>query len=152
MRLEETARQFTLVEEEIRRVIPPAEIATLLDNLGVPNSGINLALGDPSMVSAADGEIMVALNPEHHAPTAGYVKTLRERLAERFPAFEVFFLAPDITTQVLNFGLSAPIDLQVSAPPGTRAENLRLKRENEIPKNPPPGPRPAPVGAETRSG
>ena len=128
MRLEETARQFSLVEDEIRRVIPPAEIATLLDNLGVPNSGINLALGDPSMVSAADGEIMVALTPERRGSTADYVKTLRERLAERFPTFEVFFLAPDITTQVLNFGLSAPIDLQVSGPPGNRADNLRLAR------------------------
>jgi multidrug efflux pump subunit AcrB len=128
MRLDETARQFSLVEDEIRRVIPPREIATMLDNIGVPNSGINLALGDPSMVSAADGEIMVALDPERHGPTAGYVKTLRERFAARFPTFEIFFLAPDITTQVLNFGLSAPIDLQVSGPPGNRADNLRIAR------------------------
>ncbi|MBK8695150.1 MAG: efflux RND transporter permease subunit [Deltaproteobacteria bacterium] len=126
MRLEETARQFSLVEEEIRRVIPREEIVTLLDNIGVPNSGINLALGDPSMISAADGEIMVALDPHRHGPTAGYVKTLRERFAERFPTFEIFFLAPDITTQVLNFGLSAPIDIQVSGPPSNRAENLRV--------------------------
>jgi multidrug efflux pump subunit AcrB len=128
MRLDETARQFSQVEDEIRRVIPAREIATMLDNIGVPNSGINLALGDPSMVSAADGEIMVALDPEHHGPTAAYVKTLRERFAERFPTFEIFFLAPDITTQVLNFGLSAPIDLQVSGPPANRVENLRLAR------------------------
>jgi len=126
MRLDETARQFSLVEEEIRRVIPRREVVTMLDNIGVPNSGINLALGDPSMVSAADGEIMVALDPEHHGPTAGYVKALRERFAERFPTFEIFFLAPDITTQVLNFGLSAPIDIQVSGPPGNRVENLRV--------------------------
>jgi multidrug efflux pump subunit AcrB len=128
MRLEETAQQFSRVEEEIRRVIPREEIVTLLDNIGIPNSGINLALGDPSMISAADGEIMVALDPHHHGPTAGYVKTLRERFAERFPTFEIFFLAPDITTQVLNFGLSAPIDLQVTGPPGNRAQNLLLAR------------------------
>lgn len=127
-RLEETARHFLRVEEVIREVIPPREIATLIDNVGVPVSGINLALGDPSMVSAADGEIMVALDPDHHGSTPAYVKTLRERLPLEFPSFEFFFLAPDITTQVLNFGLSAPVDLQITGPPGNAAENLRLAR------------------------
>ncbi len=128
MRLEESARQFTAVEDEIRQVIPPHEIRTLIDNVGIPNSGINLALGDPSMISAADGEIMIALDPEHHGATSGYVKTLRERLALRFPSYEFFFLAPDITTQVLNFGLSAPIDIQITGTPDRRADNLRLAR------------------------
>ncbi len=127
-RIEETARQFSLVEDEIRRVVPPGEIATLIDNIGVPNSGINLALGDPSMVSAADGEIMISLKPERRRPTPEYVRALRERLTAEFPAFEFFFLAPDITTQVLNFGLSAPIDIQITGTPASRAENLRLAR------------------------
>ncbi|MEZ4407370.1 MAG: efflux RND transporter permease subunit [Polyangiales bacterium] len=127
-RLEETARAFTEVEDEIRRVIPRDEVATLIDNVGIPNSGINLALGDPSMISAADGEVMVALRHGRHGPTAGYVRALRRRLAQRFPAMEFFFLAPDITTQVLNFGLSAPIDVQLTATPANRAETLRVAR------------------------
>lgn len=125
-RIEETARHFSRVEDVIREVVPPREIATLMDNIGIPNSGINLALGDPSMVSPADGEIMISLRPERARPTAEYVKALRERLAADFPSFEFFFLAPDITTQVLNFGLSAPIDIQVTGAPANRAETLRL--------------------------
>ncbi len=128
MRLEETARQFSRIEDTIREVIPPREIATLIDNVGVPVSGINLALGDPSMVSAADGEIMIALDPHHHGPTARYARDLRERLNRDYPSYEFFFLAPDITTQVLNFGLSAPIDVQITGAPANRADNLRLAR------------------------
>ena len=109
------APAFALVEDEIRKVVPKKELATILDNIGVPVSGINLALGDPSMISSGDGEIYVSLN-EEHGSTPRYVKELRARFAKQFPQYDIFFLAPDITTQVLNFGLSAPIDVQISGP------------------------------------
>ncbi len=124
-RLEETEHLFTRVEEVVREVIPPDELETVLDNEGVPYSGINLSLGDPSMISSADGEILVALR-EHHRPTIEYQRRLRAVLAERFPREIFFFLAPDISTQVLNFGLSAPIDVQFVGPGGNQARNLEL--------------------------
>ena len=114
-RIEETEARFGAIEEAIRAELPPGEVETILDTMGIPNSGINLALGDPSMVSAADGEILVALR-EHHGPTEDYVRRIRRRLAADFPDVTVFFLAADMATQVLNFGLSAPIDVQIVAP------------------------------------
>lgn len=126
-RIEETERYFAQSEALIHRVIPGDEVKTLIDNIGLPVSGINLALGDPSMVSSADGEIMVALKEPGH--TREYVKQLRERFAKELPAIEVFFLAPDITTQVLNFGLSSPIDVQISGPGGNLPANLQIARE-----------------------
>ena len=125
-RIEETEKTFAMIEKLIREVIPEEELSTVIDNMGVPVSGLNLALGDPSMISAADGEILIALNAEKHAPTAQYVKILRERLEHDFPEVTVFFLAPDITTQVLNFGLSAPIDVQLVGPLKNQQENLRI--------------------------
>jgi multidrug efflux pump subunit AcrB len=127
MRIEETERRFGQIEEEVRKIIPKEELATMIDNIGVPVSGINLTLGDPSMISAADGEILISLR-EGHRPTAGYIKAMRGRLAKEFPDLEFFWLAPDITTQVLNFGLSAPIDVQVVGPMGNQKENLRIAR------------------------
>jgi multidrug efflux pump subunit AcrB len=128
-RIEETELEFGRIEQEIRSTVPREELSTMIDNIGAPISGINLTLGDPSMISSADGEILIALNPEKHAPTPGYVKALRQRLAKAFPAVDVFFLAPDITTQVLNFGLSAPIDVQVVGPLSNLKDNLRIARE-----------------------
>ena len=125
MRLEETARRFADVEAAIREVVPREEIDVVLDNLGVPTSGINLALADPSLISTADGEILVSLKPNHR-PTAGYVHTLRRELRRRFPDLSFFFLAPDIATQVLNFGMSAPIDVQVAGPRANDAPNLAI--------------------------
>jgi len=115
LRIEETERLFARVQEVIRNTIPPGEIGTMLDIIGVPYSGINLALGDPSMISAADGEILLSLS-EHHTPTAAHVRKLRKVLAQQLPEATFFFLAPDISTQVLNFGLSAPIDAQIVGP------------------------------------
>jgi CzcA family heavy metal efflux pump len=122
-RIEETERWFAKVEDEIRRVIPKDEIGTVIDNIGTPVSGINLALGDPSMISSADGEIAIALDEKHHGPTASYVRRLRDDLTKKFPALTFFFLPPDITTQVLNFGLSAPIDVEVSGPLANQEKN-----------------------------
>ena len=116
-RIEETERRVAEVEGTIRRLIPPGEIATMLDILGTPYSGINLSLSEGALISPADGQILLALE-EHHAPTAGYVRALRKLLAREYPDTTFFFLAPDISTQVLNFGLPAPIDVQIVGAPG----------------------------------
>jgi multidrug efflux pump subunit AcrB len=127
-RIEETERLFARIEDVVREVIPPDELDTVLDNIGVPYSGINLSLGDPSMISSADGEVLIALK-EHHHPTIDYQRRLRRELADRFPRESFFFLAPDISTQVLNFGLSAPIDIQFIGPPGNQQKNYELAQK-----------------------
>ncbi|HEX3133058.1 MAG TPA: efflux RND transporter permease subunit, partial [Planctomycetota bacterium] len=124
-RIEETERFFAQVEQVVREVIPAAELKNQIDNLGIPNSSINLALSDGSLISSADGEILITLNPEH-APTASYIRALRGRLARDFPQLTVFFQPPDMVTQVLNFGLPAPIDVQIAGPRRNLAENLRI--------------------------
>ncbi len=116
-RIEESERRFAQTEDLIRKVIPPSEIDTMLDNIGVPYSSINLSLSEGVLVSPADGDILISLKPDH-APTGGYVRVLRGELAKQFPDTTYFFLAPDISTQVLNFGLPAPIDIQVVGPIG----------------------------------
>ena len=112
-RLESTQERFFQVGHAIRDVVPPGEIQNVLDNIGLPTSGINLAFSDSSTISAADGEILVALNP-NHKPTAQYVRTLREKLHRDFPDMEFYFSAPDIVSQILNFGIPSPIDIQVT--------------------------------------
>ncbi len=124
-RLEESERRFAAIEESIKKEIPAHEVETVIDNIGIPFSGINLALGDPSMISSADGEIQVALN-EEHGPTAEHVRNLRKRLADEYPDVTFFFLAPDMSTQVLNFGVSAPIDIQFVAPRASLPQVLEL--------------------------
>jgi multidrug efflux pump subunit AcrB len=114
-RIETTEQLFERVEDEVHAVIPQEETVTVIDNIGTPVSGLNLALGDPSLISSADGEVLIQLGGKHH-PTADYIKQLRRRFATDLPSTELFFLAPDITTQVLNFGLSAPLDVQVVGP------------------------------------
>jgi multidrug efflux pump subunit AcrB len=128
MRIEETQNLFAQVEEHIHKVIPANELESTLDEIGVPVSGINLALGDPSMISTADGEILVSLKANHH-PTAEYVRALREDLRASFPQVTFFFLAADISTQTLNFGLSAPIDVQITGPAGNQPQNLIIADE-----------------------
>jgi len=127
-RIEETERKFVQLEDAIRQVIPPDEIENLLDNIGIPYSGLNLSLSEGALISAADGEIFIALKEGHH-PTADYVRTLRASLAERFPEQTFFFLAPDISTQVLNFGLPAPIDLQVLGAVGNEQATYDVARQ-----------------------
>jgi multidrug efflux pump subunit AcrB len=116
-RLEESEQRFARIEDTVRAVIPPHEIRTLIDNIGTPYSGINLSLSEGALISPADGQILIALE-EHHAATPEYVRRLRTRLRAEYPDTTFFFLAPDISTQVLNFGLPAPIDVQVVGVPG----------------------------------
>src|SRR5436853_486278 len=112
-RIEETEQVFAEVEAAIRRIIPNDEIASVIDNIGQPQP-INLAFTDSVTLGAADGEILVSLNPEGHRPTAGWMKTLRETLPREFPGVTFFFQPADIVSQILNFGLPAPIDVQVT--------------------------------------
>jgi len=112
-RIERTEVIFADIEREIRSVIPPKEIETIIDNIGIPNSSYNLAFGDNPTIGAGDGDILISLNPENHGPTAEYTERLRKRLHEKFPDVTIFFEAANITNQILNFGLPAPIDVQV---------------------------------------
>jgi multidrug efflux pump subunit AcrB len=127
-RIEETARLFAQVEGHVRHIVPPSELDTVIQDIGVPVSGINLVLGDPSMVSSADGEILVALKPKH-APTDGYVRALRADLAASFPGTTFFFLPADISSQVLSFGQSAPIDVRITGPSRNETANLGIARD-----------------------
>ncbi len=111
-RLEETERLFGQVEDAIRRLVPRAELELVLDNIGLPSIGINLAYSDSATVSLSDGEILVALKAKHR-PTREYVKRLRRELRQQFPALTFFFQPADIVSQILNFGLPAPIDIQI---------------------------------------
>ncbi len=112
MRIEETAALCDRVENEIRKQIPPQEFAGVIDNIGLPYSGINLSYSNSAPVGTQDADIMVSLSPKHH-PTAGYVHDLRLKLARAFPGTTFYFLPSDMVTQILNFGLPAPIDIQV---------------------------------------
>ncbi len=113
LRVEETARLCDQVEAELHRQIPGNEIQTILDNIGLPNSGINQSYSSSGTVGSSDAEILISLDPEHHHPTADHIRHLRQVLPQRFPGVEFFFQPADIVTQILNFGLPAPIDVQV---------------------------------------
>src|SRR2546427_7756119 len=91
---------------------PPQEFAGVIDNIGLPYSGINLSYSNSAPVGTQDADIMVSLSPKHH-PTAGYVHDLRLKLARAFPGVTFYFLPADMVTQILNFGLPAPIDIQI---------------------------------------
>jgi len=113
-RLEATEAIFGQVDQAIRDVIPKEELSQILDDIGVPNGSFNLAFGDGSLTDVQDGEILVSLNEEHHKPTAMYREKLREVLRKKFPEEVFYFQASDIVNQILNFGLPAPIDIQIS--------------------------------------
>jgi multidrug efflux pump subunit AcrB len=113
LRIEETETKFAALEQEIRSVIPPRELDMLIDNIGIPNSWPAIAQGDIPTISAADGEILISLKKDNHGSTKDYEALLRKRLRERFPDMTFFFQPANITTQIVNFGLPAPIDLQV---------------------------------------
>jgi len=114
-RIEETARLFAEVSDSVRRTIPKEELGTIVDNIGLSNSGINNAYANTGTIGAQDGDIQIALN-EGHAPTPDYVRTLREKLPREFPGTTFSFPPADIISQILNFGTPAPIDLQVRGP------------------------------------
>jgi CzcA family heavy metal efflux pump len=111
-RVEQTAALVDRIEASIRDVIPGGEIASIVDNVGMPASGINLTYGTSGVIGASDADIQLALTPDHH-PTADHVRRLRERLPGEFPGTTFSFLPADIVSQILNFGLPAPIDIQV---------------------------------------
>ncbi|MFL6660763.1 MAG: efflux RND transporter permease subunit, partial [Rhizobacter sp.] len=110
-RIEETARIADAIEAAIRDTVPKEQLETILDNLGVPNSGINLSYSNAGTLGTLDGEILLSLR-EGHDPTAQFVSRLRAELPRRFPGIEFFFQPADIVTQILNFGLPAAIDVQ----------------------------------------
>ena len=112
MRIEDTAFLCDRVEDSIRRQIPGSEVSSIIDNIGLPYSGINLSYSNSAPVGASDADILVTLSPKHH-PTAEYVKQLRVNLAKDFPGVTFAFLPSDMVSQILNFGLPAPIDIQV---------------------------------------
>ncbi|MFP6560179.1 efflux RND transporter permease subunit [Paraburkholderia sp. B3] len=113
LRVEETARLTDEVEAAVRQVIPQSQISSLVDNVGLPVSGINLSYSNSAPASAADADILITLKPDHR-PTADYVRSLRAILPDAFPGVTFSFLPADIVTQILNFGVPAPIDIQIS--------------------------------------
>ena len=119
-RIEQTEARFADLEQEIRAALPAGEIDTILDNIGIPNAWSSLAQGDVPNIAATDGEILISLNRERHGSVRDHEVQLRKRLAEKFPDMVFFFEPANITNQILNFGLPAPIDLQVV---GTNAAN-----------------------------
>src|SRR4029077_8222810 len=117
---------FQAVEDKIREVIPEQELDLIVDDIGLPQRVYNLAFTEGSTIGPNDGVILVALN-EKHAPTAGYVRKLREGLAAAFPEETFYFQPADMVTQILNFGLPAQIDVRTVG--RDRATNLRVVQE-----------------------
>jgi multidrug efflux pump subunit AcrB len=111
-RVEESANQLADVQKAIRKIIPPDQIDTMTDNIGMPISGINLTYNNTGVIGTQDGDIQIKLR-EHHRPTDEYVQALREQLPRQFPGVSFAFLPADIVSQILNFGAPAPIDLQI---------------------------------------
>ena len=129
MRVEETEQLFGQVEDTIRRTIPERELTNILDNIGLPFGSINLAFTDSSTIGSSDGEILVSLKEGQHGPTWQYVQELRKKLRDEHPQTSFFFQPSDIVSQILNFGLPAPIDIQIIG--RNEEENLRLAKRIE---------------------
>src|SRR6266576_569365 len=114
LRIEETARLADQVNGVIRETIPKDELTTVLDNIGLPYSGINLTYSNAGTIGSSDAEILVQLKEGRGKPTGAYINDLREKLPQRFPGVQFFFQPADIVTQILNFGTPAPIDVEVT--------------------------------------
>jgi multidrug efflux pump subunit AcrB len=125
-RVEESANQFAEIQKAIRQIIPSGELATVVDNIGFPVSGINVTYNNTGTIGTQDGDIQIKL-AEGHKPTADYVRALREELPARFPGVTFSFLPADIISQILNFGAPAPIDLQIRGP--NQAANLAYAQD-----------------------
>ncbi len=135
MRVEETAKVCAEVGKVIRQVIPAKELSTIVDNIGLPVSGINLSYSNSSPVGPSDADILISLSEKHHA-TADYVRQLRLILPKKFPGVTFAFLPADMVGQILNFGLPAPIDLQIvglKAEPNRRYAAMLLDKIRHIP-------------------
>jgi multidrug efflux pump subunit AcrB len=134
-RLEQTQSDFARVESAIREMVGAGQIDTVLDNIGLPYSGMNIALSDSATVGPMDGEILISLK-RRHAPTAGLVARLRRELPGRFPELQFFFQPADIVDQVLNFGQPAPIDIRVSGPDNDASYALASKLARDLTRVP----------------
>jgi multidrug efflux pump subunit AcrB len=130
-RIEETEQYFAQVENTIRGIIPRDELTDVLDDIGLPYSGLNLAMSDSATIGQFDGEILVSLREGRHHSTWDYVRTLRTRLARDYPHLGFFFQPADIVGQILNFGLPAPIDIQVVGPLANAKTNYAIARQIE---------------------
>jgi multidrug efflux pump subunit AcrB len=134
-RIEETAAKFADIQKAIREIIPPEDLDTMVDNVGMPISGINMTYKNTGTIGTQDGDIQIKLH-EDHQPTAEYVRTLREELPSLFPGVTFSFLPADIISQILNFGAPAPIDVQIRGPDTAGnfayAQNL-LRRLRHVP-------------------
>src|SRR5579871_3970372 len=130
-RIEETERYFARVENAVQEVIPAGELSDIVDNIGLPYSGLNLAMSDTATIGPFDGEVLISLRPDEHAPTESYIRELRTRLNRDFPSLTFFFQPADIVGQILNFGLPAPIDIQVVGPLSNAKANYALARQIE---------------------
>ncbi len=129
-RIEETAKLCDQIDSSIRELIPPAEISNILDNIGLPYSGINTSYSNSGAIGPADADIQVSLE-EKHRPTLDYIRRLRAKLPEQFPGVTFYFLPADMVSQILDFGMPAPIDIQVLGPnlAGNRAFADHLLQE-----------------------
>ncbi len=130
IRIEEMARLCDLVDQAVREHIPKGEMGTIIDNIGLPYSQINLTYSNSGQVGTADADLLVSLN-EKHSPTANYVRELRRDLPREFPGVVFYFLPADIVTQILNFGLPSPIDLQIA---GNNIEGSRAYANRLLPQ------------------
>lgn len=135
-RLEETEATIKQVEREIRKLVPPEDFEAIADNIGVPISGINLSTSDTVDYTAADGEIWITLAHSHRHSSSYYQRVFRENLPKLFPQCEFFFQPPDISTQILNAGIPAPIDVQVRGLDLAKSFELATKIEERIKKIP----------------
>jgi multidrug efflux pump subunit AcrB len=134
-RIEQTQEYFAKVEAAARQIIGENQIDVVLDNIGLPYSGINIALSDSATVGPMDGEVLISLK-ERHTPTALHVSNLRTQLPRRFPELRFFFQPADIVNQVLNFGQPAPVDIRVSGQDNQACYALATKLTNDIKRVP----------------
>jgi multidrug efflux pump subunit AcrB len=134
-RIERTQEDFANVEAAIRQIVGDQQIDVILDNIGLPYSGINIALSDAATIGPMDGEILISLK-EKHSPTAGLMAKLRQELPKRFAGMQFFFQPADIVDQVLNFGQPAPIDIRVSGPNNDEAYTLASKLARDLQRVP----------------
>jgi multidrug efflux pump subunit AcrB len=129
-RIEDTAHINDLVDQAIRRVVPANELVTILDNLGMPYSSMNTSYSNTGVIGNSDSDILVSLTPKHH-PTANYVRELRKVLPREFPGVIFYFLPADMISQILNFGLPAPIDIKIV---GNNVEQTKVYADRLLPE------------------